>query len=784
MPTVQPWSLPSWRTVLRALGIRGACGLGAAVLALAATALAREGHVLWFCVLALTAMALALVGWRGLVDREFRRRRVAPWSAFGGMEFWSGALAVSAGVLLILWSGWEFTQRDEHFRVPWLAWIAGALLVLLGFCLLDRRATAIHRRLERGVTVRVGPGAVARWGLLALVLFAAATVRFVDLETHPVGLDRDEMSHLSRALTLGDSSEVPPYVRSITTPAAYPMMVHRTAELVGVSAATPRLVSAFLGLLGIFAVFLLGRRMMGWPLGLLSAATLASLAWDINFSRIGWENIAVSTCAALAAWSALRALSTGRISDFALAGALAASGFWFYEAYYPFPIVLGFVLACGLLRARPELRRRVAAGAAVMGLLGVVWLAPLLAYAVDEPSAFTARGRGLFSFTDERRESNLERLPERMGDYLGSLHVEGDRGPRHNIHSRPMMDLVSGAMLLLGLALAATRWRRVGLVMLLVWLPVMVLPGLLSETSNGIIVRRIPGLLPAVALLAALPLAICWRGVARCGAWWRALARGAVVSAVLFSAFYGVRQYFVEQPAHPAMPAEYNTDLTLLAYDIPRQLGRGYAVAVTPRWDGDAGAWGRLLTVWPEPATLKVPESIPVDPRTFGDRRGVVVYVSGKDAGIVDTLIRFYPYARVNAALVAGSDQPLFYQVVIGREHLWAAAGLSAGDGAPALTGTRPLPSGEYRGLLRVRRDGEYEFMLRDGREVSVALDGRDLLPGGSDRARLQLKAGFYQMEIRVGADAGSGAALLWMEPDANDFVPIGVANLYSDEGS
>ena len=739
------------------------------------------GRVWPFGLFALMSMALSLVAFRGVGDRERRPgagiRRLADVRS---RRVVAGAAAVGVGLVLTLWACTGFMESADSYRYEWLAWIAGAGLALLGFAVMDRRGEEWARVLGRGVRVRLSRERLAELGLLALILVLALAVRLPNLDTLPPGLYHDEVVNLRRGLELGNTDRaIPPYDPYTTSPPAYTMMVWLSSEVVGKSMVTGRLVSVVLGVLGVGAIYLLGRRIMGPPLGLLAAATLAFLAWDLNWSRIGMENIAAPLCAALAAWATLRAIATGRVSDYALAGAISAAGVWYYEAYYFFAFVVAAMLLHALLRSRGDARRAVATGTVVMGLLAVVWAAPVVTYALDEYDEFMKRSRQVSIFHERPLERSLPELRSNLGKHFRMYHFEGDHNGRHNLPGRPMLDHVAGALLLLGVALSAWRFRRTGLVTLPLWMLVMMVPAIMTVGYEAPQSLRAIHVLPAVALLAALPMALAWRATTRHHALLKGSVRGAVVAATLLVAWFGVSLYFGDQAAHPKVYAEFSTDVTLMGQDVPRRLAEGYAIGVSSELRGNSNA--ELLTLWPRPTALDLTRDIPIDPRIVGDRAGMAIYVHRDTPAMADALSLYYPDAKAVAAVSPGSDRVLFYRVAIRREDLWDVTGLArAGDPERALADTGSLYDagpGEYRGALHVRRDGEHRFLVR-GAGVRVRLGGVELDQDGPTEA-IRLAQGLHDLRVTVDDDVELGAALFWSGPEVREFRPVGVPNLF-----
>jgi hypothetical protein len=145
------------------------------------------------------------------------------------------------------------------------------------------------------------------------------------------------------------------------------------------------------------------------------------------------------------------------------------------------------------------------------------------------------------------------------------FHVRGDPNWRHNIAGAPMLDPLTGVLFLVGLVAAAlmlrggltrhvTRPRGAG-GLLLAWMPVMLLPNLLSVEGvpHGL---RSAGALPAIMLLAGFGVVIAGETLAaRLGA--RTAATMAVVLAVGLATLTGYR-YFVSWGGDPGLAAAHD----------------------------------------------------------------------------------------------------------------------------------------------------------------------------------------------------------------------------------
>jgi hypothetical protein len=167
------------------------------------------------------------------------------------------------------------------------------------------------------------------------------------------------------------------------------------------------------------------------------------------------------------------------------------------------PLAAG-LLALLLLAREPRAWRRwlLVMGAAAAGL--ALTLAPLLGYALARPGDFNDRIGDVFLLSEggRRGAAPLAALDASLGRHLLMFTAEGDGNGRHHAPGRPMLDILSGLGLLLGLAALLRRladWRSR---LLLGALAVGLLPSLLAvDSPHGM---RAFGALAPACIVAAL----------------------------------------------------------------------------------------------------------------------------------------------------------------------------------------------------------------------------------------------------------------------------------------
>ncbi len=300
-----------------------------------------------------------------------------------------------------------------------------------------------------------------------------------------------------------------PMPTAASFPVLFSYLQSLAVEVIGRNWAGLRAVSAIMGGLTVPALYLLARTLYDRLTALLAALVLLTFMPHLHFSRLGLNNIADPLFGTLALALLARGVRTGRRLDFALGGAALGMTQYFYEGGRLLFPALAFAWLLGgwvLWRPRPPWR----------GLL--IALVVFVAVAAPIYLTLTELGEPLFTRMDsaglnadywERdREPNtlstrwthfrhaaalLVNSPENT--YIYYYLYYGGEGP-----------LVPHALVpafLLGLALAAWRWRGPGVLPLLWVLGTLAGNAMLVESAVS---ARFVVAFPALALLIALGL--------------------------------------------------------------------------------------------------------------------------------------------------------------------------------------------------------------------------------------------------------------------------------------
>ena len=795
----------------RAASLRFTLVASAVLLAVIAQVFIRYGGLHW-------AVAPLVVSVACLALESFRVRRrqsdTAPGdqlsldldtpSAQWTLRIWNvefarsdlGWVSIIAACLLMSIALRDFgSEGVQSLSLAWYCFGAAVVLLLVGIAVIDGRVTRILDRVRSNSGFRIELKAVVPWLILGAILILAAGVRLYNLEDIPAGIWHDEAHSLSVAKRYAETpGQIPVYEPSAHRPSLFLLPVAALVKLAGVSVTIPRLVAVAFGLLGIVAVFLLARHVLGATAGLISAFLVAFMRWDIIFSRIGFDATAGVLFAALTGWLTFRAIRSGRYSDYAFAGVGLGLGMWFYIANQVFLVVVGFALTHHLVVSRPPFRRFVLC-VCLLILAALFVAAPLVQFAADNPNEFFARSRQVSIFTIAPSDQWIDQISESLEKHLLMFNRKGDPNPRHNLPDAPTLDFITGALFVLGFLFALTRWRNTALFTLPVWALLMILPGVLSVPWESPQSLRSILVLPVVAVLAAYPLERLW-SVGR-GIFWPAARRyilAVVLGVLAVIAYNNVEFYFGDQASDPRVYAGFSTDELLMSESQAEQQSRGYSIWVSRQFR--FSLVGELLGSAPKVEVVKPPETLPLDSTQVW--HGAAIYFEPRERGYWELARAYYPDGRFDVIAPPEGGDAMFYTAFVSREQLAMTQGLDVGYSLwnqpisveypqilresvwHTFEGPEEYPYDiNITGALKVDEQGEYEFRLDGNLDVYVELDGLRILGPEKPRSRVVPAIGMHSLKIvgRV-SEPDKFMRLLWRS-QGGEFEPIPYSHLY-----
>jgi len=417
--------------------------------------------------------------------------------------------------------------------------------------------------LSRAVGKSHSPG---RWEivLLVVILLIAAFFRLYRLEAAPPGLQHDEVFHGHDASVVLQGAHLIYFESNAGNEPLFVYLVAGTIALFGANYLGIRLAAVLCGLATVIFTYLLARKAFGYRVALLTSAGLAVSFWPVFMSRVGLRAASLPPMAATAAyflWAGLKQPMTSRRwwVHFALAGVFLGGTLYTYPAGRMIPlIVLLFVLYLALFH-RPLLREQ--------------WKGILLSCAL---AALVVIPIGSYVWAHPRADVRLQQLGQPLAllaqgdpsqairftlDTLKMFTFRGDPIWRYNLAGRPVFEPVSGVLFYLGLALALFRWRRPRYAFLLLWLPIALLPSMITDSAPSFL--RASGALPVVYVFPALAIEATWCWLE--GRFGQRALYSLVVALLLLlagNAWWTYRDYFTIWAQQPEVRFVYQTDLT------------------------------------------------------------------------------------------------------------------------------------------------------------------------------------------------------------------------------
>ena len=278
----------------------------------------------------------------------------------------------------------------------------------------------------------------------------------------------------------------------------------------GLSFLSLKIGTVLIGLFTLPYMYLLGKEVGGPRLGLIAFFFAGIGYWPNVISRIGLRFPLYPLFVAPLMYYLIRGLRTRARNDFILAGLFLGLGLHGYSPFRIVPFLVATTFILYVLHAQSKGARRDALlWFVILGLTSLIIFLPLLRYATENP--------GVFSYRALSRLGTVEQpLPGPWYEIFFSntwnafrMFNWDDGGIWVNsLPHRPALDVVSGALFLMGIVLVAARYlqKRHWLdLFLLLAIPILLLPSILSlafPDENPALNRAAGALVPAFLLVA------------------------------------------------------------------------------------------------------------------------------------------------------------------------------------------------------------------------------------------------------------------------------------------
>ena len=625
--------------------------------------------------------------------------------------------------------------------------------------------------------------------LVAAVFVLAIFFRFWHLLSFPPGLWSDEGVNANDALSLIDGDHTRIWFDTVFGRSTlYLYLLAGSFKVFGFTIFAIRVVPALAGLAAVVAFYPLARHLVGAVPALVATALLAASRWAVTFSRISWEASVQPVIEILAIYFLMRGIEKKSRASFALAGAALAAGLYTYIAFRMVPIVAALLLVY-VAATQWRLIRANIAGIALCMLAFAAVVAPLANFALHNQDRFLQRTREVNVFKEIDREASYDPLRHNIRASVKMMNVAGDVNGRHNLPGAPMLDDVTAALFVLGLAVSVwslRNWRRGSIAP---WFALSLVPGALTlriENPSGI---RDIGAIPPLFLLVGLAVASVYRPfsstrnglVAFC-----ALALALVAGSTALNYDELFRQQAHNKDVYDGFTPVY----ARVGEIVASEAGSRHVYVSQPFYSANAV---RILGHGKQYAPYTPAYDI-----VFARRdKDALIILEENQSAIIDTLRRLYPNLR-RAGEVDPFGRARFIRVTIPASDVMAAHDLTlthaSANEAPAPSARAPLDrewtAGDLaRGPIDATWDGYLwvstspgdttATLTVPGTSASIEVDGKPvpLLASGGDVILGPLSIGEHRIRIgarittpgRVKMQLAIGAESLLNAPDAAD---------------
>jgi hypothetical protein len=647
------------------------------------------------------------------------------------------------------------------------------------------------------------------WAALVAILLIAVGFRLWRFTELPYGLWYDEADNgLSVRQILDNPDYWPIYVPSTNLPAHFLYLIALSFRILGDSMYAIRAVAVVFGVLTVVAAYFCGRELFpehGPAFGMILAFLIAVSRWDVNWSRIGMHGVTLPFFELWTMAVLLRALRTGRYTAFAWAGVAMGLGLCFYSPFRIFPFIaagFGLVWFGHWLRqarhthpswARHTLRTWSLPFTLVV-LGGIVAFAPVAQFSIRRPELFWDRAKRISVFSDPNTQHPVSTLIDSAKKHLLMFNYRGDPNGRHNLPGAPMLDRLSGVLLVLGVLVCAVHFTAPRSLLLLAWLLLPLSGGILSTSFEAPQSLRSFGSLPAAYALACVPLAWFageWRRVFGVLRW--SLAGVAVLLLVAIGAENGLI-YFHYWANDFSSWAAFNPAETRMAQDIRR-----YRDQYDLRFDPLLTAHLTTRYLAPEYQTYQNFDPATVFPLAGTDNEGVILFVAPDTQAVREQAEALYPGVE-HDAFVHQSGNAVMYRYVFPRATIEAVQGLDAryaplvGGDESELTrvdaaldfdwGADPPLDYPFQvtwsGGLLAEAYGTYALQLEAPSACSLSLDGQTVVEGSGVQQRSVVMAqGVHALSSHCEVSWPGIVRLSWRKPGDEVTSPVAPQALY-----
>jgi hypothetical protein len=428
-----------------------------------------------------------------------------------------GGAVISPGAQLPPWLVSVLNLQDNLFTwYSFLLWLLTIGLFVWSLWLGHAAAPSLWRRLRSFLGQRTWEIRIDGWVLLVLAVAALVVFfRVYHLQQTPAEPFSD---HAEKLLDVFDISQGKTHIFFPRNTGREGFQMYWTLLMswvfgTGLTFLTLKIGTIALGLLTLPFIYLLGKEIAGRRVGLLAFLLAGIGYWPNVIARIGLRFPLYPLFVAPMMYFLVRGLRIRNRNDFILSGIFLGVGLHGYSPFriVPFLVVIAFILYILHVQSKGA-RQDALLWLVITGLVSFLIFLPLLRYAAANPDIFSYRALTRLGSVEQPLPAPVGTIfLSNLWNGLGTFNWNDGVIWVHSVPNRPALDIVTGALFLIGVVLLLVRYIREHHwldLFLLVSVPVLALPSILSLAFPGEnpSLNRTGGAIIPVFLIAAMAL--------------------------------------------------------------------------------------------------------------------------------------------------------------------------------------------------------------------------------------------------------------------------------------
>jgi hypothetical protein len=573
------------------------------------------------------------------------------------------------------------------------------------------------------------------------------------------------------------------FLHAGTHPWAFPELVYGGAvsfKLFGSSMLSLRYVTVFAGIVLVCAFYPFARLFFSMPVAAAGTSLLATSRWHVIFTRFVIPAPVMMVYEFLIFWLAVRVVrGKSGYWAYAVMGLITGLGLYSHASFRLVPLLLVLWLAGWLITERARFLAMVRVhwpGWVLYVVTTAVVSLPYLGQIKSNPSGnFMERFTSIMPIVFARNTlpNPDQLLRENLVTVLGYYVGPGDASPALNPPNTAMLDPIAGTLFLLGLGYALLHLRRPFFLMLVSWLVLTDLAGgVLTLSADG---HRFIGALPAVYLLACLPLEAAVWLIRERPLWVRRIGAAALTATLLVSARYNYSKFFDQQAHDPSVLIGWlNPQIDSIQYFRDHGSNSFNYQLADLGFPGFGSDFSWLANTPQGRNADGLEDILPIHDPPVGTGAHILFADPYPAALLTNAVSLIYPHVS-RTQWTGRLNQDYFVADTVTAADIAEQQGLSGPCVSPAtcLAGSRATPAvsehaAYWAGSLYIPTSGTYDLNAGLGAVPgSLQLEGRPVV--GS----LNLGTGWYTIDLQAQPNARSMPQVQWTGPSLSGIVPL-----------